>query len=203
MADTFKLIVDGVEVDAPEALRCCRRASWPAPRSRASATTSACRSPATAACAWSSGSARRSRSPRAPRPWATCRRTRTARRTEIITKIATRREGARRRDGVPADQPPARLPDLRPGRRVRPAGPGDGLWPRRHALRREQARGRREVHGAAGQDGHDPLHPVHALRPLRDRSGRRARDRSRQPRRGRGDHDLSREGADVASCRAT
>ena len=41
-------------------------------------------------------------------------------------------EGARRGDGVPAHQPPARLPDLRPGRRVRPAGPGDGLW-RRHA----------------------------------------------------------------------
>ena len=36
-------------------------------------------------------------------------------------------EGAQGRDGVPADQPPARLPDLRPGRRVRPAGPGDGL----------------------------------------------------------------------------
>ena len=39
-------------------------------------------------------------------------------------------EGARGGDGVPAHQPPARLPDLRPGRRMRPAGPGDGLWPR-------------------------------------------------------------------------
>ena len=36
-------------------------------------------------------------------------------------------EGAQRRHGVPADQPSARLPDLRPGRRVRSAGPGDGL----------------------------------------------------------------------------
>ena len=36
-------------------------------------------------------------------------------------------QGAQRRDGIPADQPSARLPDLRPGRRVRPAGPGDGL----------------------------------------------------------------------------
>ena len=40
-------------------------------------------------------------------------------------------EGARRRDGIPADQPSARLPDLRSGRRVRPAGPGDGLRRRR------------------------------------------------------------------------
>jgi NADH-quinone oxidoreductase subunit G len=38
------------------------------------------------------------------------------------------------RDGVPAAEPSARLPDLRSGRRVRPAGPGDGLWfrPRRY-----------------------------------------------------------------------
>ena len=33
-------------------------------------------------------------------------------------------------DGIPADQPSARLPDLRSGRRVRPAGPVDRLWPR-------------------------------------------------------------------------
>ena len=32
------------------------------------------------------------------------------------------REGAARRDGAPAHQPPARLPDLRPGRRVQAAG---------------------------------------------------------------------------------
>ena len=43
-------------------------------------------------------------------------------------------QGAQGRDGVPADQPPARLPDLRPGRRVRPAGPGDGLRLRPHPL---------------------------------------------------------------------
>jgi hypothetical protein len=42
-------------------------------------------------------------------------------------ELADGQEGARRGDGVPAHQPPARLPDLRPGRRVRPAGPGDGL----------------------------------------------------------------------------
>jgi hypothetical protein len=37
---------------------------------------------------------------------------------------AAGQEGARGRDGVPAGQPPARLPHLRPGRRVRPPGPG-------------------------------------------------------------------------------
>src|SRR4026207_381053 len=37
-------------------------------------------------------------------------------------------EGARGGDGLPPHHPPARLPDLRPGRRVRPPGPGDGLW---------------------------------------------------------------------------
>src|SRR3546814_6815714 len=47
-----------------------------------------------------------------------------------------------------AHQPSARLPDLRPGRRVRPAGPGHGLRLRPQPLRREQARGHREVHGA-------------------------------------------------------
>ena len=79
---------------------------------------------------------------------------------------AGRQEGARGGDGVPADQPSARLPDLRPGRRMRPPGPGDGLWPRPQPLRREQARGHREIYGPGRQDVHDPLHPLHALRPL-------------------------------------
>ena len=112
-------------------------------------------------------------------------------------------EGARRGDGVPAHQPPARLPDLRPGRRMRPAGPGDGLWPRPLALRREQARGRRQIYGPDRQDGDDPLHPVHALRPLRRGSRRRARHRHALPRRGHADHDLSRTARSPASCRAT
>ena len=43
------------------------------------------------------------------------------------TNNAAGQEGARRGDGISADQSPARLPDLRPGRRVRSAGPGDGL----------------------------------------------------------------------------
>ena len=48
-----------------------------------------------------------------------------------LHQVADGEEGARRGDGVPPHQPPARLPDLRPGRPVRPAGPGDGLR-RRH-----------------------------------------------------------------------
>ena len=100
--------------------------------------------------------------------------------------------GARRRDGIPAHQPSARLPDLRPGRRVRPAGPGDGLRLRRLALHREQARRRREVHRPADQDVHEPLHPLHALRPLHDGSGRRRGAGRHRPRRGHGDHHLPR-----------
>ena len=57
-------------------------------------------------------------------------------------------QGAPGGDGVPAHQPSARLPDLRPGRRMRPAGPGDGLWRRFVALLREQARGRGQVSSA-------------------------------------------------------
>ncbi len=109
-------------------------------------------------------------------------------------------EGPRRRDGVPAHQPPARLPDLRPGRRMRPAGPGDGLRRRRLALPREQARGRGQVYRPAGQDDHDALHPLHALRPLHDGSGRHFRTRPDRPRRGRRDHHLSRTGDDLGTA---
>ena len=86
---------------------------------------------------------------------------------EIFTKLADGEEGARRGDGVPAHQPSARLPDLRPGRRMRPAGPGDGLWRRRLPLPGEQARGRRQVSSVRWSRPHEPLHPVHALRALR------------------------------------
>ena len=49
-------------------------------------------------------------------------------------------QGAAGGDGVPADQPPARLPDLRPGRRVPAAGPGGRLRRVVVALRRGKAR---------------------------------------------------------------
>ena len=112
----------------------------------------------------------------------------------VVTKSPMVQEGAQRRDGIPAHQSSARLPDLRPGRRMRPAGPGDGLRRRRLALRREQARGRRKIHRPAGQDVDDPLHPLHALRPLHDGSRRRRRHGRDRPRRGHGDHHLSRNG---------
>ena len=63
------------------------------------------------------------------------------------------------------------------------------------ALCREQARGRGQVSRRAGQDLDEPLHPVHALRPLLRRSLRRAGDGRDRPRRGHGDHHLSRESA--------
>ena len=117
-----------------------------------------------------------------------------------LDPLADGEEGARRRDGIPADQPSAGLPDLRPGRRVRPAGPGDGLRRRHQPLCREQARGRGQISGRAGQDLDEPLHPVHALRPLRRRSLRRARDGRDRPRRGHGDHHLSGVGADLGTA---
>ena len=109
-------------------------------------------------------------------------------------------KGARRRDGVPADQPSARLSDLRSGRRMRSAGPGDGVWRRRQPLSGEQARGRGQIYRAAGQDHHDALHPLHALHSFFDR-GRRCTGAGRhRPRRGYGDHDLSRARDDLGAA---
>ena len=51
--------------------------------------------------------------------------------------------------------------------------------------------------GALVKTVDEPLHPVHALRPLRHGSGRRARTRRDRPRRGYGDHHLSRRGDDL------
>ena len=117
-----------------------------------------------------------------------------------VDPLADGAQGARRGDGVSAHQSSARLPDLRPGRRMRPAGPVDGLRRRRQPLPREQARGRGQISRRAGQDVDEPLHPVHALRPLRHRGRRRARARRHRPRRGHGDHDLSRRGDDVRAA---
>ena len=111
--------------------------------------------------------------------------------------LADGAQGARRRDGILADQSSARLPDLRPGRRMRSAGPVDGLRHRFQPLPREQARGRGQISRRAGQDLDEPLHPVHALCALCHRSGGRARARRHRPRRGHGDHHLSRTGDDV------
>ncbi len=48
---------------------------------------------------------------------------------------------------------------------------------------------------------HDPLHPLHALRPLHDRGRRRRGARRHRPRRGHGDHHLSRARHDVGAVR--
>ena len=109
----------------------------------------------------------------------------------VLHQLADGAQGAQGRDGVPADQPSARLPDLRSGRRMRSAGSGDGLWRRFVALRREQARRRGQVYRGACQDLDEPLHPMHALRALRDRSRGRSGARRDRPRRGHGDHLLS------------
>ena len=88
------------------------------------------------------------------------------RRHEDLHQVAEGHRRAERDDGIPADQPSARLPDLRPGRRVRAAGSGDGLRSRHLALQRAQARGEGQEPRPARLHRHDPLHPLHALRAL-------------------------------------
>ena len=118
----------------------------------------------------------------------------------VETNSPMARKARHGRDGVPAHQPSARLPDLRPGRRVRPAGPGDGLWRRFLALFREQARGRGQIYRRARQDLDEPLHPVHPLRALRHRGRGRSGARRNRPRRGHGDHLLSRARDDLGTA---
>ena len=57
--------------------------------------------------------------------------------TQMI--VRGRPGSAARGHGVPADQPPARLPDLRQGRRVPAAEPGHDQRAGRHPVRRSQA----------------------------------------------------------------
>ena len=121
----------------------------------------------------------------------------------VNTKTPSGQEGARGGDGVPPHQPPPRLPDLRPGRPVRPAGPGHGLRGRHLALPREQARGRGQVSRPADQDRHEPVHPLHPLRPLHHRGRRRGGSRRALARRGHGDHELSRAGARLRAAGRT
>ena len=195
-----KLIVDGQEIDVPPEytlLQACEAAGAEIPRfcfhERLSIAGN-CRmclvelvgSPKpVASCAWGVRDCRPG--PKGEPP-------------EVAHPHADGAQGARRRDGIPADQPSARLPDLRPGRRMRPAGPGHGLRRRQQPLPGEQARGRGQVRRRAGQDHHDALHPLHALRPLHDRSRGRAGARRHRPRRGHGDHDLSRAGDDLGAA---
>ena len=96
------------------------------------------------------------------------------------------REG---RDGVPADQPPARLPDLRPGRRVRPAGPGDGLRRRHQPLStRTSARSRTSISARWSRPSMTRcIHCTRCVRFATEVAGVAGARRDR-PRRGHGDH---------------
>jgi len=67
---------------------------------------------------------------------------------------------------------PLDCPIWRSGRRVRSAGPGDGLRVRPRPFRGKQAGGARQGSGSLGRDEHEPLHPLHALHPLSDRNRR-------------------------------
>ncbi len=108
-------------------------------------------------------------------------------------QIADGEKGSRRGDGISAHQSPARLPDLRSGRRMRSAGSGHGLRRRFLALCRKQTRGRGQIYRAAGAHLDEPLHPLHPLRALYG-GGRRHRRHGRdRARRGYGNHDLSRD----------
>ena len=94
--------------------------------------------------------------------------------------LAGGRQGAARRHGAAPDQPPARLPGLRQGRRVPAAEPGDEQRPRGVPLRGQQADlPQADQHlqpGAARPRALRPVRPVHAvLRPDRRRPVHRPR----------------------------
>ena len=84
---------------------------------------------------------------------------------------------------------------------MRPAGPDHGLWLRRRPLPGQQARGGGQISRAADRHLHEPLHPLHALHPLHDRGRRRRGARRHRPRRGHGDHHLSRARHEVEPVR--
>ncbi len=83
-------------------------------------------------------------------------------------RSAARRGGARGDDGVPAHQPPARLPDLRPGRasagcRTTRSSTAAGTS-RLHRAQARAGQGRRHRPARAARPG--ALHPVQPLHPL-------------------------------------
>ena len=128
---------------------------------------------------------------KAPKPMPACA-TPVMEGMKVFTQIA---EGGCRSagdHGIPADQSSARLPDLRSGRRVRAAGPRDGLRPRHLALHRAQAGRQGQEPRSAGLDRHDPLHPVHALRALRSGDSGLSAARHHRPRRAHAGRDLRR-----------
>ncbi len=109
---------------------------------------------------------------KAPKPQPACA-TPVADGMEGVHALGLRQGGAGRRDGIPAHQPSARLPDLRPGRGMPAPGPRGRLRQERLALHRRETRGAEQESGPAHLDRHDALHPLHALRALRPGARRR------------------------------
>ncbi len=106
--------------------------------------------------------------------------------------------------GIPAHQPPAGLPHLRPGWRVPVAGLGGRLRCRHIPLWRRKARGRAQ--GYRPPDVHrrdEPLHPLHPLRALWPRNRRGDGAGHGQSRRARRNHHRRWRHAWTPSCRAT
>ena len=112
------------------------------------------------------------------------------RRHERRHRVAGGEEGPGRRARVPPDQPPARLPGVRQGRRVPAAGPDAGVRPRREPLRRGEASlGEADRALRARGPGPRAVHPVRPLHAVRRRGGRRPADLVHQPgQRDRGQH---------------
>ena len=106
----------------------------------------------------------------------------------VSTAHAGRGRSARQRVRVPADQPPARLPRLRQGRRVPAAGFLLLVRPQRepHGVLapgvRWRGRARRRRLRADADAEPQPLHPLHAVRAVHARGRRGRADQHRRSR---------------------
>ena len=107
---------------------------------------------------------------------------------------------------VPADLAPARLPDLRQGRRMPAAEPDHGATARARAASCYDEKMHLAKHVPAGRPdlpGPRALHPVRALHPLPGRDRRRPGDRLLRARPRAGDRHLSPSRASTPTSRAT
>ena len=112
------------------------------------------------------------------------RRSRPAWWYEDAGHVAGGRQGAAGDDGVPAGQPPARLPGLRQGRRVPAAEPGDEQRPRRDPVQGDQAHLRQADQDLrAGAARPRALRAVRALHPVLRADRRRPVHRDARARR--------------------
>ncbi|MCK7580183.1 MAG: 2Fe-2S iron-sulfur cluster-binding protein [Chromatiales bacterium] len=140
---------------------------------------------------------------KAPKPLPACA-TPVAEGMKVFTKSPRAIARAEGDDGVPADQPPARLPDLRPGRRVRAAGPRDGLRPRRRRATASASASSR-TRTSARSISTDMTRCIHCTRCVR--FGQEIAGVPELGTIGRGERmqiiDLRREAASITSCRAT